>query len=94
MGCGALPWPELLLCGPPAADAPENVDLNLEKYRARCLKEMSQNSQIWPLACYRIFTKFLSEFVPLGPRVDFVKWGAMEAGWRGETHPGMGCSLP
>lgn len=43
MGRGALPWPELLLCVPPAADAPENVDLKLRKCRGRQSKEMSQN---------------------------------------------------
>lgn len=42
------------------------------------------------------FATLLSEFVPLGPRVADGLWegGVMEAGWRGETHPGMGCSLP
>lgn len=43
MGRGALPWPELLLCVPPATDAPENVDLKLGKCRGRQSKEISQN---------------------------------------------------
>lgn len=104
MGRGALPWPALLLCAPLAADAPENVDLTLGECRGRWLKEMSQNLPGLLLGMLQNargegrawFATLHSEFVPLGPRVADGLWegGVMEAGWRGETHPGMGCSLP
>lgn len=62
MGRGALPWPELLLCVPLAADAPENVDLQLGKCRGR---KLVKTSQFWPLACYKMLGETLASHPPL-----------------------------